>query len=458
MLGPVPGVRTALPGPRSRQLLDRQAARESNARSYPRRLPIAIKRGQGAFLQDEDDNVFIDFLNAAGALALGHGHAELVAAVQRQVAELTQALDFPTAAKDEFTTKLLGILPEGMRSRARVHFCGPTGANAVEAAVKLCKTATGRGEIVAFQGGFHGMTHAAMALSGESAIRASVPNVMPGVTFFPFAYCHRCPLGLRRDSCSTNCADYLERALHDTHSGMTRPAAVLLEIVQGEGGTVVAPVDFVRRVREVTTRLDIPLVVDEVQTGFGRTGRWFAFEHYGIEPDVVVLSKMMSGIGMPVAAVVYDERLDVWRPGSHTGTFRGNQVAFAAGSTFIDVMCRDEILANVRLRGQQLADRLDLLRREHEGFISDVRCLGLLVGVELGRPDGGPWPEAAALVRREALRRGLILETGGRHDGVVRMLPPLNLDETTADTAMDIFAQAVAAAGTALRSGPGQAP
>lgn len=432
----VPVIRTALPGPRSRILLARQEERESRARSYPRRLPIAIRRGEGSFVEDEDGNVLIDFLTGAGVLALGHAHPELVEVIRDQAEVLTHGLDFPTAVKDDFTTELLSLLPERVRAGTRVHFCGPTGANAVEAAIKLCKQATGRGEIVAFHGGFHGMTHATMAVSGDAGTRSAVANTMPGVHFYPFAYCHRCPFGLVADSCDTNCATYLENALRDSHAGMTRPAAVLLELVQGEGGTVIAPPEFVRRVRAVTRELDIPLIVDEVQTGCGRTGEWFASDHYGIEPDVRVVSKMLSGAGMPVAAILYDERLDTWHPGAHTGTFRGNQLAFAAGAAFLRIMKRDRVLDNVRARADQARGRLLALQHQYPDLIRDVRCLGLMIGVEFGRP------EAAALVQREAFARGLILELGGRHDSVARMLPPLNVAEHTMGVALEIFAEA----------------
>ena len=199
-----------------------------------------------------------------------------------------------------------------MRDRMKVHFCGPTGANAVDAAIKLCKTATGRGDVVSFQGGFHGSSHAAMALTGLVAQKAPIANGVPGRALLPVLVLRRCPLGLRRDSCETNCVALLERALRDPNGGIARPAAVILELVQGEGGVIPADRDFVRRVRALTRELDIPLVVDEVQTGCGRTGTWFAFEQYDIEPDVIVASKALSGIGQPVALIMYDERLDVW--------------------------------------------------------------------------------------------------------------------------------------------------
>jgi diaminobutyrate-2-oxoglutarate transaminase len=435
-------VATPLPGPRSAELLDRQQRRESNARSYPRHLPIAIADAWGPFVRDVDGNVFIDFLTGAGVLSLGHNHPELVCAAVEQMSWHTHGLDFPTPAKDRFVEAQLSMLPEAMRDRMRIHFCGPTGANAVDAAIKLCKTATGRGDIVSFQGGFHGSSHAAMAVTGLVEQKSPVPNGMPGVQFFPYSYCTRCPLGLTPDSCSTNCATYLERTLHDTHSGMARPAAVILELVQGEGGVIPARDTFVRTVRGVTRELDIPLVVDEVQTGCGRTGTWFAFEEYGIEPDVIVASKALSGMGLPVAVILYDARLDVWAPGAHTGTFRGNQPAFAAGAEAVRIVRRDDVLGNVRRRGEQVARRLSVL--DQNPWVREVRGRGLMWGVELADPvDGQPAGGLARTVQGEALRRGLILECGGREDCVVRMLPPLNVTAEVVDQACTILVDVI---------------
>ena len=437
-----PCVHGDLPGPRSAELLARQSRRESNARVYPRNVPIAIADAAGSFVRDLDGNVFIDFLTGAGALPLGHSHPELVAAVTTQVGRFAHGLDFPTPAKDAFTDAQLSMLPPTMRSRVKVHFCGPTGANAVDAALKLCKIATGRGDVISFQGGFHGTTHAAMALSGLVANKAPVRNGVPGVHFFPYSSCGRCPVDLMPETCTTNCVSYLERSLLDPNGGMPLPAAVVLEMVQGEGGVVSARPDFVRRLRTLTRTLDIPLVVDEVQTGCGRTGTWFAFEQYDIEPDVIIASKALSGIGAPVAIILYDERLDAWAPGAHTGTFRGNQLAFAAGVETIRIFRRDDVLGNVRRRGKQLARALDVLR-DHP-WVREVRGLGLMWGIELADPaDGRPAGEMAAHVQALALRRGLILELGGRHDCVVRLIPPLNVTEDVLDTActilLDIF-------------------
>lgn len=422
----VPHVSGPLPGPRSAELLARQQQRESNARTYPRHLPIAIAEAAGSYVRDMDDNVFIDFLAGAGVLSLGHNHPELVRVVTDQLGKFTHGLDFPTPAKDAFTEAQLSMLPSGMRDRMKLHFCGPTGANAVDAAVKLCKTATGRGDIIAFQGSFHGSSAAAMALTGLLEQKSPVRNGLPGVHFFPFSYCTRCPLGLRPESSSTNCATYLEMSLKDTHSGVPLPAAVILELIQGEGGVIPATQEFARRVRNVTRELGIPLIVDEVQTGCGRTGTWFAFEQYGIEPDVIVASKALSGIGLPVSVIIYDRALDKWEPGAHTGTFRGNQLAFAAGAEAVRIMRRDDVLGNVRRRGDQIATLLAPLHRNP--WVRELRGRGLMWGIELADPvTGNPAGDIAGGVQDRALRKGLILERGGRHDCVVRMLPPLNV-------------------------------
>jgi diaminobutyrate-2-oxoglutarate transaminase len=455
-----PMVRGDLPGPASAALLARQGDRESNARVYGRHFPIAVEEASGSFVRDLDGNVFIDFLTGAGVLSLGHGHPELVAVAAEQLGRFCHGLDLPSPAKDAFTTAQLSMLPDAIRDRMKIHFCGPTGANAVDAALKLCKTATGRGDVVAFSGGFHGTTHAGMAVTGVVSTKAPVANGMPGVHFFPYSHCADCPVGLTRDSCATNCVGLLERSLTDPNGGIARPAAVLVELVQGEGGVVPADVDFVQRLARLCRELDVPLVVDEVQTGCGRTGTWFAFEQYGIEPDVIVASKALSGIGQPVSIIMYDERLDVWQPGAHTGTFRGNQVAFAAGARAVEIVLRDDVLGNVRARAAQIQQRLDVLRTHP--WVRDVRGRGLMWGIELADPVTGTWAgELAERVQARALRHGLIVELGGRQDCVVRMLPALNVTAAVVDTACDILLEAIehcAPSGPALSVIPAQVP
>jgi len=439
-----PHVHGDLPGPRSAEYLDRQRQRESNARTYPRHLPIAIADASGCFVRDVDGNVFIDFLSGAGVLSLGHNHPELVEVAVKQLSQFTHGLDFPTPVKDAFVDAQLSMLPPHLRGRMKMHFCGPTGANAVDAAIKLCKTATGRGDIISFQGGFHGSSHAAMAVTGLVEQKERIANGMPGVHFFPYSYCSRCPLGLSPDTCSVNCVEYLERSLQDPNGGIPRPAAVIMELIQGEGGVVPARTEFVQRIRALTLNLDIPLVVDEVQSGCGRTGTWFSFERYGIEPDVIIASKALSGMGLPVAVIFYNERLDQWAPGAHTGTFRGNQLAFATGVRAIDIIRRDNILDNVRRRGEQVNEELSQL--ELHPWVHEIRGLGLMWGVELADPyTGQPASALARQVQAHALRNGLILEVGGRDDCVIRMLPPLNVTADIVANACEILVEAIMA-------------
>ena len=433
-----PSVSTAIPGPSSSRLLERQAQRESSVRTYPRGLPIAIRRGVGTYVEDLDGNVFIDFLTGAGAMPLGHSHPELVEAVAKQLPVLTHGLDFPTEIRDEFIAAQLSMLPEGMRSRMRIEFCGPSGADAVDAALKLFKTATGRSDIIAFQGAFHGSSHAAMTVSGLVAQKERVAGRVPGVHFFPYPYPLRCALGGGAAS-GQRCLEYLEHSLRDPLGGVPLPAAVIVEMVQGEGGVIPASSDFVQGLRRVTRELEIPLIVDEVQTGGGRTGTWFAFEQHGIEPDAIVASKAIGGMGMPVAIVLHDERFDAFAPGAHTGTFRGNQLAFAAGVASARIMRRDGILDHVRDLGAYALGVLEGFARDHE-IVGDVRGRGLMLGIELVDPSTGePNTSAAGALQRCAIERGLIVELGGRGDCVVRLLPPLNVSRETLDQAFEIL-------------------
>jgi diaminobutyrate-2-oxoglutarate transaminase len=300
--------------------------------------------------------------------------------------------------------------------------------------------------VIAFQGSYHGSSHGAMSLTSETAPKQGLANLLPGVHFAPFGYCHRCPLALRPDDCGTRCARVLETTLTDTHGGVPKPAAIILELVQGEGGVIPAPAEFVTRVAALAAEQDIPLIVDEVQTGCGRTGTWFAFEQYGIRPDVVVASKGLSGMGLPVSIIMFDRRLNGWAPGSHIGTFRGNNLAFAAANTFLDIVARDNVLANVEAEGAHLLAGLRRLAQPGQvgnPLIADVRGLGLMLGVEMAGAGSVSASEVALRVQRAALARGLILEIGGREDCVVRLLPPLNLTRTTADAALDIIAGAL---------------
>lgn len=424
-------------------LLTRQASRESNARTYPRGLPFAPARALGAELWSVDGRRYLDFFAGAGVVALGHNHPVVVDAVRRQLDSLVHALDFPTPARDELVSEVLELMPEGLRGKVRIHICAPTGSDAVEAAIKLCKRATGRPGVVAFQGAYHGTTAGALSLTALRAVKEKVRSLMPEVAFSPYAYCSRCPLKLDHDHCSSACAAAFETLLDDTHSGVPTPAAAILEFVQGEGGTIVPTPEFARRVERAARAAQVPLIADEVQAGFGRTGRWWGFEHFNVTPDVIVASKGLSGIGLPLALIAYRSELDVWEPGTHIGTFRGHQLSFAAAVAAIRVIKHEQLLRNASERGAELLAGLRGLRCE---AIREVRGLGLMLGVEFAHPKTGEiLPEFARQVKQACFERGLLCELGGRHDAVLRLLPPLVISAVDAAEALEIIREAVTA-------------
>lgn len=431
--------------------LDRQSGFESNARSYPRRLPIAIRRADGMFVEDMDGRYYMDCLAGAGALALGHHHPVVVEAIRRTLADGVpfQTLDLTTPVKDRFVEALFSSLPKAFADQARIQFCGPTGADAIEAAIKLVKTATGRRSILAFHGAYHGMTHGALGLTGEIGPKLHISGLMPDVHFLPFPYVYRCPFGLGGEIGWRASLAYIERLLDDSNSGITPPAAMILEAVQGEGGVIPAPDEWLREIRRMTRERDIPLIIDEVQTGIGRTGQLYAFEHSGIQPDVLVLSKAIGG-GLPLSAVVYHKDFDRWQPGAHAGTFRGNQLAMAAGAATLQYVKTHRLDLNARAMGDRL---MGIFRniQNNKPQIGDVRGRGLMIGVEVVNPAESPdalgvYPpnrKLACRIQAECLKRGLIVELGGRQGSVVRFLPPLIVTTDDIERIGSIFSEAV---------------
>jgi diaminobutyrate-2-oxoglutarate transaminase len=355
-----------------------------------------------------------------------------------------QTLDLTTPVKDEFVEELFSTLPADFANNARIQFCSPSGADAVEAALKLVKTATGRRGILAFNGAYHGQTHGALALMGNPGPKRQIQGMMSDVHFMPYPYAYRSPLSTEQ------CAAHAEYLLNDPESGLPPMAGMILEPVQGEGGVVPAPNEWLWRLRELTARNEIPLIFDEVQTGWGRTGRLYAFEHSGVKPDAIVLSKAIGG-GLPLAVVIFREELNAWQSGAHTGTFRGNQLAMAAGLATLRFLRENEVPAHAELMGRRFMARLRELQEAHS-CIGDVRGLGLMIGVEIvdpvgpdasGRPRGNG--DLARKIQSECFKRGLILEVGGRHGAVLRMLPPLIITREQVDQACDVLADAFAA-------------
>jgi diaminobutyrate-2-oxoglutarate transaminase len=436
-------------------LLAKQEERESNARSYPRRLPIAIKRAEGVHVTDMDGKTYIDCLAGAGTLALGHNHKVIREAIEDVLHSYLplHTLDLTTPMKEAFVDEVFDSLPRSFAEKAKIQFCGPTGGDAIEAALKLVKTATGNRAILSFQGGYHGSTHGTLSISGTLGPKNKIHALIPDTHFLPYPYEYRCPFGIGKNGHEIS-SKYIENLLDDPESGIVTPAGIIVEVVQGEGGSIPAPVEWLKELRRITKERNIPLIIDEVQTGIGRTGKMFAFEHAGIEPDVLVLSKAIGG-SLPLSVMLYDRRLDQWGPGAHIGTFRGNQMAMATGRATLQYIKEHQLPDQVAKNGTYLTKQLREIQKTMTS-IGDVRGRGLMLGIEIINPKKQAnqigsypaYPELASKIQQECFKRGLILEVGGRFSSVIRLLPPLIITKEQIDEVLQRFYEAIKSAET----------
>lgn len=416
----------------------RRRIRESAARTYARSFPIVPVRAHGMTIEGADGRRYLDCLSGAGTLVLGHNHPVVLEAIRRtpHSGAPLHLPDRATAEKDDFTSALFATLPREFADRARIRFCGPSGTDAIEAALKLMRTATGRRGVLAFTGGV--------------AVTSPLPSGGE-VTRLPYPYPYRCPFGVGEGGAALS-ATYAERLLDDPSGGVAAPAAMVLAAVQGEGGVVPAPDGWLRRMRRITAERGIPLIVDEIQTDVGRTGAMWSVEHSGIVPDAMVLSKAIGG-SLPLAVVVYREEYDARRPGTHTGTFQGNTLAMAAGAATLRHIQANDLVARSARLGARITAALDALRGRFP-MIGEVRGRGLMIGLELVDPSGEPDgcgahpadPGLAVRVRAACLERGLIVELGGSHDAVLRLLPPLTITDEQVAAVLDRLADAIEAA------------
>lgn len=439
-----PKIVTRPPGPRARELLDAQEKLEGNAYKYPRAVPWVPEEGRGATVRDVDGNIFLDFFSGIGVLNVGHAHPEVLEAVRAQEAKLVHALDFPVLPRIELIRTLRAIAPGELHESCRVVFGGPTGSDAVEAAIKLAKLVTGRHTLIAFQGSYHGQTAGALAVTAGRPFKQSYLPLIPDVHFVPYPYPYRPSFGASPERCGTLCVEYLDDLLTNPYSGVGKPAAILVEPIQGEGGIVVPPNDFLPALRELARYHDIPLIVDEIQTGLGRTGAMFACEHVGVTPDILTLGKALGGIGLPLSACLYDERLDRWPPGGHLGTFRGHASAMVAGRVAIEILQRDRLVEHAARLGAQLLERLQALQ-ERVPQLGDVRGRGLFIGLELVKDPRTkePAPELTAAVQRRCYEEGVLIWTAGRYNNVLRIMPPLTISETLAHRGLDVVERVI---------------
>jgi diaminobutyrate-2-oxoglutarate transaminase len=406
---------------------------ESEVQSYARSFPRVFTRAVGEYMYDEDDNEYLDFLAGAGTLNYGHNNRIFKAKLLEYIMAdgITHGLDMHTRAKGEFLQSFNDTIlrPRGMDYV--VQFTGPTGTNAVEAALKLARNVTGRENVISFTNGFHGVSLGSLATTGNSHHRGAAGVSLSGSSRMPYD-------GYLGDDIDTTA--YLDKVLCDSSSGIDMPAAVIVETVQGEGGINAASFEWLRNLEAVCRKHDILLIVDDIQAGCGRTGSYFSFEEAGIKPDIVTLSKSLGGYGLPFAVVLIKPHLDQWKPGEHNGTFRGNNFAFVTARAAIDhYWADDRFSAEIKHKGEYLNRRLERIVAKYGDGQFTTRGRGMFRGINCISG------ELAGKITRQAFRNGLIIETSGADDQVVKILCPLVISEANLKRGLDILEQAIGA-------------
>ena len=405
---------------------------ESNVRSYCRSFPTVFTKAKGAVMTDENGKNYIDFFAGAGALNYGHNPDLMMERAIRYLQEggILHSMDMYTPAKREFLEHFQEQILNPRGLNYRIQFAGPTGTNAVEAAIKLARMNKGRENIFAFMGAFHGMTFGSLALTTDRCSRDAAGQSLPNVTHIPAPYMFP----------GFDTIAYMERLLTDDHSGVEKPAAIILETVQADGGIYVFEENWLRDLRELCDRHDILLIVDDVQVGNGRTGTFFSFERAGIQPDMVTLSKSIGGIGMPMALLLIRPDRDIWKPAEHNGTFRGNQLAFVAGKAAIEYMVEHRLDEQAARKGKMIEQ---FIRNEILPMDKRLTCrgIGMMWGIDCTELGADAFSEA---IIEHCFDRKLILERAGRGSSVVKLMPTLVIEDDVLLKGLNIVKEAFA--------------
>lgn len=429
-----PVIKTALPGPRARKLIKQDSTYVSP--SYTRYYPLVVEKARGLWIHDVDGNLFLDFTAGIAVCATGHCHPRVVKAIKEQADQLLHmsGTDFYYRPQIVLAEKLAHLAPG--KGGKKVYF-GNSGAEAVEAAFKLARWHTQRELNIAFYGAFHGRTMGALSLTASKTIQKKHYNPMvPGITHIPFAYCYRCPYNLSYPDCGLGCVQWVEDTLFRTTIPPEEVAAIIVEPIQGEGGYIVPPPEFHKELYKIARKYGILYVVDEVQSGIGRTGKMFAMEHFGVDPDIIALAKGIAS-GMPLGALTARAEIMDWEAGSHASTFGGNPVSCQAALVTIELL-EEELMDNAAVQGKYLMEGLYELQRSYE-CIGDVRGKGLMVGVEFvkDRENKEPAREWRNQIIKKAFQKGLLLLGCGENS--IRFCPALSVTAAEIDKCLSIF-------------------
>jgi len=432
------------PGPKAKRLLERQKQVDSRAVYYPTVIPTAWQEGKGATLKDVDGNLYVDFMAGITALNIGHSNSYVVDEVKRQLDRLTHALDFPTPERIRLIEKLVEIAPGELKGDSRVLFGGPTGSDAIEGALKIAKINTKRHAFLAFHGGYHGMTGGALSVTSKKAFRTGYLPLFPDIHFAPYAYCYRCAFGKEYPECEMQCVRYIEYLFSDPESGLTDPAAIIVEPIQGESGFITPPDGYLKELRRICDENLALLIVDEIQTGFGRTGKMFACEYDNVTPDLMPIANALGGIGLPLSGCVLRKELDTLEPGGHLGTFRGNLPACVAGLAAINFTLEKGLVERSAIEGARMLKRLRELQHETK-TIGDVRGKGMMVAAEFveDRLTKRPAIELVKRIQAKCFERGVLVWRVGHWPNVIRFTPSLVITRNHMDRGLEIFSDAV---------------
>ncbi|OWT55167.1 diaminobutyrate--2-oxoglutarate transaminase [Candidimonas nitroreducens] len=406
---------------------------ESEVRGYVRSFPVVFDQARGSLLFDEAGKQYIDFFSGAGTLNYGHNNPVLKRRLLDYLGTdgVVHGLDMATSAKKYFLETFERVLLKPRGWKYTLQFTGPTGTNAVEAALKLARQVKGRQNIISFTHGFHGVSAGSLAATANSKFRQAAGMALGNTTFVPYD-------GYMGPDVDT--AAYLERLLDDPSSGLDRPAAVIVETVQGEGGVNVATWRWLRQLETLCRRHDMLLIVDDIQVGCGRTGSFFSFEQAGIQPDIVTLSKSLSGFGLPMSLVMFKPELDIWKPGAHSGTFRGNNLAFVTAAQALDSYWTSDAFATETRRKEELVRNwLENLAYSYPAAGLSVRGRGLIQGL-VTPAEGG----LANRIAAKAFEYGVVIETSGAHDEVLKVLPALTIEDQLLERGLEVLERSTA--------------
>jgi len=408
---------------------------ESEVRGYIRSFPVIFSQARGSLLIDEEKNEYIDFFSGAGTLNYGHNNPIFKEKLLEYLASdgVVHGLDMATSAKKHFLETVDRVLLKPRNWRYTLQFTGPTGTNAVEAALKLARQVKGRPGIVSFTHGFHGVSAGSLAATANAKFRRAAGVALDNTVFMPYdGY-----FGPDVDTIS-----YLERMLEDPSSGLDHPAAVIVETVQGEGGVNVATLRWLKELERVCRRHDMLLIVDDIQVGCGRTGSFFSFEAAGIRPDIITLSKSLSGFGLPMSLVLFKPELDVWKPGAHSGTFRGNNLAFVTATEALRQYWADDLFtAEIQVKERHVRDWLENVVHSYPEVGLVARGRGLIQGLVCQGQPG-----LANRIAAKAFSHGVVIETSGAEDEVLKLLPALTIESELLARGLEIIERSVAEA------------